>query len=78
MITMGLEHAVRRHVAMDDEFSMSMVFTLVNVLGRSHREQADGHADGQAEYARSDARDPHTWMVRDIGLLRQIHGRFMQ
>ena len=53
---MVIEHAVRRHVAMDDEFSMSMFFTLMNVLGRGDRQEADG----QAEYARDDSLHPHT------------------
>jgi hypothetical protein len=56
MIIMVLAHAVCRHVAMDDELSMSMVFTRVNVLGRSDRQQADG----QAEYDRDGSRHPHT------------------
>ena len=55
MITVVLEHAVRAHVPMDHELGMSVVFTLVNVLGRSHRQQADG----QAEYARDDSGHPH-------------------
>jgi len=56
MITVVLEHAVRAHVPMDHELGMSVVFTLVNVLGRSDRQQADG----QAEYARDDSGHPHT------------------
>jgi len=56
MITVVLEHAVRAHVPMDHELGMSVVFTLVNVLGRSHRQQADG----QAEYDRDDSGHPHT------------------
>ena len=52
---MEIEHAVRGHVPMDHELGMSMVFTLVNVLGRSDRQQADG----QAEYARDDSGHPH-------------------
>jgi len=55
MCTVVIEHSVRGHVAMDHELSMSMVFTLVNVLGRSHRQQAEG----QAEYAGCDSGHPH-------------------
>jgi len=52
---MVIEHAVRGHVPMDHERGMSMVFTLVNVLRRSDRQQADG----QAEYARDDSGHAH-------------------
>jgi len=53
---MVIEEAVRGHMAMDHELGMSVVFTLVNVLGRSDRQQADG----QAECARDDSGYPHT------------------
>ena len=55
MCTVVIEHSVRGHVAMEHELSMSMVFTLVNVLRRSDRQQADG----QAEYARDDSGHAH-------------------
>jgi hypothetical protein len=54
--TMVVEHAVRGYVAVDHEFGMSMLLMLVNVLGRSDRQQADG----QAQYAREDSGHPHT------------------
>jgi hypothetical protein len=53
--TMVIEQAVRGYVAVDHEFGMSMLFMLVNVLGRSDRQQADG----QAQYAREDSGHPH-------------------
>jgi hypothetical protein len=65
--TMVIEHAVRRQVAMDHELGMSMVFTLVNVLGRSDRQQADGHA----QYARDDSGHPHRGIVCEKGLPQQ-------
>lgn len=55
VLTMMVQHAVRRHVAMYYELGMSMVFALVDVLGRGHRQEADG----QAEYARDDSGHPH-------------------
>ena len=55
VLAMMIEHAVRRHVAMYHELGMSMVFTLVDVLGRGHRQQADS----QAEHARDDPGHPH-------------------
>ena len=53
---MVIEHAVRGHVPMDHELGMSVLFTFVNVLGRSDRQQTDG----QAECARDDSGHPHT------------------
>jgi len=55
VLTMMVQHAVRRHVAMYYELGMSMVFALVDVLGRGHRQEADS----QAEYARDDSGHPH-------------------
>ena len=55
MGTVVIEHPVRRHVPMHHELGMPVVFTLVNVLRRSDRQQADG----QAEYAREDSGHPH-------------------
>ena len=37
------------------ELGMSVVFTLVDVLGRGHRQQADS----QAEHARDNPGQPH-------------------
>jgi len=56
VLAMMIEQAVRRHVAMDHEPGMSVVFTLVDMLWRGHRQQADS----QAEHARDDPRHPHT------------------
>ena len=56
VLAMMIEQAVRRHVAMDHELGMSVVFTFVDMLGRSHRQQADG----QAEHARDNPGHPHT------------------
>jgi len=56
MLAMMIEQAVRRHVAMDHELGMSVVFTLVDMLGRGHRQQADS----QAEHARDNPGHPHT------------------
>ena len=53
---MMVEQAVRRRVAMYHELGMSVVFTLVDMLWRGHRQQADS----QAEHARDDPRHPHT------------------
>ena len=53
---MMIEQAVRRHVAMDHELGMSVVITLVDMLGRSHRQ----HADSQAEHARENPGHRHT------------------
>ena len=50
-----IEHVVWRRVAMDDELGMSVVFTLVDMLGRGHRQQADS----QAEHARDNPGHPH-------------------
>ena len=55
VLAMMVQHAVRRHVAMYYELGMSMVFALVDVLGRGHRQEADS----QAEYARDDSGQAH-------------------
>ena len=56
VLAMMIEQGVRRHVAMYHELGMSVVFTLMDMLGRSHRQQADS----QAEHARDDPGHPHT------------------
>ena len=56
VLIMVIDETVRRHVAMDHEFGMSVVFTLVDMLGRSYRQQADS----QAEHARDNPWHPHT------------------
>ena len=56
VFSMMIAQAVRRHVAMYHELGMSVVFSLVNMLGRGHRQQADS----QAEHARDNPRHPHT------------------
>ena len=53
---MTIEQAVRRHVAMYHELGMSVVFTLVDMFGRGHGQQADS----QAEHARDNPGHPHT------------------
>ena len=56
VLAMMIEQPVRRHVAMDHEPGMSVVFTLVDMLGCSHRQQADS----QAEHARENPGHRHT------------------
>jgi hypothetical protein len=56
VLAMMIERPVRRHVAMYHELGMPMLVALVHVLGRGHRQQADG----QAEHARDDPGQPHT------------------
>jgi hypothetical protein len=55
VLAMMVQHAVRWHVAMYYDLGMSMVFALVDVLGRGHRQEADS----QAEYARDDSGQAH-------------------
>ena len=55
VLAMMIEQAVRRQVAMYHEYGMSVVFTLVDVLGRGHWQQADS----QAEHARDNPGHPH-------------------
>ena len=56
MLAMVIEQAVRGHVAMHHQLGMPMLFALVHVLGRGHRQQADS----QAEHARDNPGHPHT------------------
>ena len=55
VLTVVLQDAVWRRVAMDHELGMPVVFALVHVLGGCHRQQAHS----QAEHTRDDSGHPH-------------------
>ena len=56
VLTMVIQQAVRGHVAVHHKLGVTMIFALVHVLRRGHRQQADG----QAQHARDNPRHPHT------------------
>ena len=70
LLAMMIQHAVRRHVAMHNELGVPMVVTLVDVLGRGHRQQAHS----QTQHARDNPRRPHAtnrirpWAARANGV----------
>jgi hypothetical protein len=61
VLAMMVHSAMRRHVAVNHELGMPMVFPFVDVLGRDNRKQADR----QAQDARENPRHAHKRIVYD-------------
>jgi hypothetical protein len=59
MLTVVVDQAVRRHVTVNHDLGVTVIFVLVNVFGRGDRQ----HADGQAQHARENPRNPHEEIV---------------
>jgi hypothetical protein len=49
VLAMMVHSAMRRHVAVNHELGMPMVFPFVDVLGRGNRQQADRQAQHAGE-----------------------------